>query len=131
MSGTFTELILLNSIIHPEVGITIPITQMIEFRLRGFKYLTQGHSVLRRRSQKFILTFLPPSSVLSLLGLHIDYEGPKHTFMFLLFLYCTEHAVYTINTCMELGPNCIKMVCMIYFFIGLYLTVLFRIFTCT
>lgn len=42
VSGTSMKLILLTSLTHPEVGIAIHITQIIEFRLQGFKYLTQG-----------------------------------------------------------------------------------------
>ena len=104
---------------------------MIEFRLRVFKYLAQKHSAPMRRSQEFILIFLTPSPVLFPLCLHIDYEGPCSYFYAFVFVHCTAHVVYTINTCMELGLNCITMVCMIHPFICLYLAALVRIFICT
>ena len=67
--GTFTELMLLSSIIHLEVDIiTIPIRLMIEFRFRRFKYLTQEHSVsmLCQKNE-----FLTPSSVFSTMSTYL------------------------------------------------------------
>lgn len=131
VSGIFTELTVLNSVIYPEVGfITIPIKQMIEFRLRGLKHLTQGHSFPMRRSQKFILILFCLQIQCFFCWAYI--RTVKDHIQTFCLLYTAPHVVvYTINTCMELGPNSVKMVRMIYLFMCMYLAALFGFFTCT
>ena len=86
---------LLSSITHLEVGIiTIPIILMIEFRLRRFKYLTQGHLVpmLHQKNE-----FLTPSSVFSTMSTYLLGRTFMLWSIFFAFAFYVLHCTCKVN----------------------------------